>query len=279
LAAPEVTLTASAQVTTQGGMPGGQGAPGEGNGGLGGIGRIRIAADSFSADPAAQLVPSLGTNATGETFVTRFTPELRFDSGPSTVPVGKPSALITVSVQDNEGETYSAPPGGLQLYLSSSAVTGSFLDAAGTSTITSVTVPEGGSTASFRYKDSAAGTRTLTVSDQVGAPDTGFTDAQRAIVPQKIPIGGSVKLTHSRSPHLFKGRVTSSASVCRSSRKVEIRKVGGKVVARPTTRADGTFRVRHRTGGRGRYVASALKKETSAVICKVLTSPRLRVPR
>ena len=67
--------------------------------------------------------------------------------------------------------------GSLTVYLGSSSVGGEFRDDTNpANVITPVVIPDGSSTATFRYSDTAAGTPTITAADQVG-PDSGLTDA------------------------------------------------------------------------------------------------------
>lgn len=277
LAAPSITLGAASEVTARGG-PGGLGLNGGGQGGTGGWGRIRLAADSLSVQVGANTVPTIGTNQVGEAYVTRFTPVFGLSPTPTSVTAGQTSAAITITVTDNDGDGYSAPPAGTLVYLSSSSPTGTFVDGDGAA-ITSVTIPEGSDTATFRYRDSTGGSPTLTASDDTDPTDTGILDAERTITVVKAVVGSSTTLAHKASPHVFKGKVSSASSACRSSRKIEIRKVGGSIVARATTKSDGTYRVAHNKGRRGRYVAKAVRRSTASVICKVSTSSPLRVRR
>ena len=65
------------------------------------------------------------------------------------------------------------------MYLGSSSVGGEFRDDTNPAdVITSVVIPDGSSTATFRYSDTAVGTPTITAADQVG-PETGLTDASQ----------------------------------------------------------------------------------------------------
>jgi hypothetical protein len=279
LAAPVVQVAGTALIDARAGI-GGAGSAQGGNGGSGGIGRVRLAADQLTVEVGAGLWPPIGTNASGETFVTRFDPLIGIPSAPHAFTAGSSSEVIAVVLEDNDATPYEAGPGGLTLYLTTSSSTGTFRDAAGTTTITSIVVPEGSSTASFRYRDSLAGTFTLTVADEASGDDVGLTNKSVPVTVNPKPIAAStVTLRHSISPHVFRGVVKSSRAACRSGRKVVIKKVGGAQVAATTTNTDGSYKVRHRRGGAGRYVARAVRREAASVICSVATSPKLKVAR
>jgi uncharacterized protein (TIGR03118 family) len=106
--------------------------------------------DTFSADYALTVVA--GPPAA-----------VVFSTGAQTITAGVVSAPITVELQDIDGNPAQAGSGGLTLNLQSGSAAGTFLDANG-QPITSITVPQGASTASFKYEDTKAGTPTLTVS-------------------------------------------------------------------------------------------------------------------
>lgn len=92
---------------------------------------------------------------------TNYTATLTFTAGTSqTIGVNQMSNVFTVQATDAFGNiTY-----GLTVNLASSCVTGSFYsDSAGTKQITSITLPANSSSASFYYRDSAWGDRTITV--------------------------------------------------------------------------------------------------------------------
>jgi hypothetical protein len=130
----------------------------------------------------------------------------------------------------------------------------------------------------FRYRDTTAGTFTITVADEASGGDDGLTNKSVPVtVNPKPQITSTATLRHSLSPHVFRGTVKSSHAACRGARKVVVKKVGGAKVAEATTRSDGSFSVRHRRGGAGRYVVQALRKEAASVICTRATSSRLRV--
>src|SRR5206468_1548322 len=73
------------------------------------------------------------------------------------------SSVITVQLQTASSVAVNAGVGGVVVNLSSSATaTGKFWNIAGTTTITSVTIPAGQSSASFRYADTTLGSPVIT---------------------------------------------------------------------------------------------------------------------
>ncbi len=86
-----------------------------------------------------------------------------FSTVAQTNTAGAVSALMTVQLQDADGNPALAGSGGLTLNLHSDSAGGSFLDV-NDQAITTLTVAPGSSTASFEYRDTKAGTPTLTVS-------------------------------------------------------------------------------------------------------------------
>src|SRR5690349_9113336 len=78
-----------------------------------------------------------------------------FASAPLVVPAGATSPAITIQLQDGAGAAAPAGPGGQTVSLSTSSDGGTFLDGAD-APITSVLVPAGASSASFKYTDTVA---------------------------------------------------------------------------------------------------------------------------
>ena len=89
--------------------------------------------------------------------------KLVFLTSPVTTTAGVTSGTITIERQDAAGHPGTA--GAATVSLSSSSGTASFRDVGDASTITTVSILAGGSDASFRYKDTTAGTPLLTVTD------------------------------------------------------------------------------------------------------------------
>ncbi|HET7488444.1 MAG TPA: MBG domain-containing protein, partial [Acidimicrobiales bacterium] len=98
--------------------------------------------------------------------------KLVFTTGAPTISAGQTTGTITVQAQDFTGAALVGPR---TVTLSSTSATGAFKDSAGTTTITSVSIPAGASTASFRYTDTTAGTPTIT------AASSGLASAQQAV--------------------------------------------------------------------------------------------------
>src|SRR5205823_13473558 len=71
----------------------------------------------------------------------------------------------------------AAGAGGLALALSTTSATGAFRSLAD-APITSVTVPAGSSSASFKYRDTAVGSPTITAAE---TPSAGLTDAGQVV--------------------------------------------------------------------------------------------------
>ena len=95
----------------------------------------------------------------------------------------------TVTRKDSFGNLVTA--GSNTFYMYSNSTAGAFYSAAsGGSLITSRTIVDGASTASFWYYDSAVGTWTVTASDNAMAPDgaAGIADASRAVTVSSAPI-------------------------------------------------------------------------------------------
>jgi hypothetical protein len=100
--------------------------------------------------------------------------KLVITSSAMTTTTGTSSGLITVERQDSSGSPI-ANASALTVNLSSSAGTGGFRNAPDTAAITSVSIPSGSSTATFRYRDSAVGRPTIT------ATATGHTSATQTV--------------------------------------------------------------------------------------------------
>ena len=75
-----------------------------------------------------------------------------------------PSSTITVQIQDASGNPVDQAGSTRTVDLATTSAGGSFRDTGDASTITSVTIPVGSSSASFLYRDTVAGSPTITVS-------------------------------------------------------------------------------------------------------------------
>ena len=107
-------------------------------------------------------------------YSSSYMPSLVYTAGSGqSLAAGQISSLVTVQLQDSFGSLTS----GVTFTLSSTSSTGGFYsNQAGTNEISSITILAGSSLGSFYYKDTAAGTPTLTVLSQgVASAITEFT--------------------------------------------------------------------------------------------------------
>jgi hypothetical protein len=88
--------------------------------------------------------------------------KLSFMTASQTLTAGVSSGTITVQRQDASSTPVTI--GSILVTLSSDSPTGIFRDLADSTTITSVTIANGSSTASFKYRDTTAGSPTITAS-------------------------------------------------------------------------------------------------------------------
>jgi hypothetical protein len=98
--------------------------------------------------------------------------QLKITSVPVSVVNGATSSAITVQQRDTAGNPVNAGVGGVAVNLVTDSGTGTFRDAGDTTNITSVAIPSGSSSASFKYKDTTIGTPTITVSATGLTPDS-----------------------------------------------------------------------------------------------------------
>ena len=99
-------------------------------------------------------------------------PKLAFSSAPQTLAAGDISGIITVTVQDNVTSNTT-------INLTTSSNKGTFYnDAAGLNPITLVTINAGSSSASFYFKDTTAGSPTITATESPSQGWTATTQAQ-----------------------------------------------------------------------------------------------------
>src|SRR5262249_25255188 len=88
--------------------------------------------------------------------------QLVFTTAPQSLTAGVTSGTLTVQFSDQFGNPVNPGHGTTSLTLSSTSGTGVFRDTGDTATITSLSIATNQQTASFKYRDSAAGTPTLT---------------------------------------------------------------------------------------------------------------------
>ena len=92
-------------------------------------------------------------------------------------------------------------------------------------------------------------------------------------------VGSRVSVSFSETTHQFKGRVRSSARVCKRNRKVQMFVVrDGPDLKEGSDRTNrrGRYTITH-SGGDGRYYAKALKKVSGNTTCKPKKSRTIEV--
>jgi hypothetical protein len=174
--------------------------------------RLAAAIHDSSTSPAAACVSTCTAALDGaafvdtwQTFRTWSPPALGFSSAPASVTAGVASTPLTVQLQQvGIAQTASADTA---VTLATSSAAGAFSlspDGPWTSTLV-VTVPAGSSSGTFYYRDTSAGTPTLTASTDGRRPGTqsetvtAAAPATLALSPASasIPLGGSQVLTAS----------------------------------------------------------------------------------
>jgi hypothetical protein len=103
-----------------------------------------------------------GSNFGTLTEVAGIADQLVYTTQAQTLTVGQVSETIAFELRDQFGNPVNAGAEGLPVTLDSSSAGGTFLATDGTTVITSVTIASGSSTASFKYKDTLAGSPLLT---------------------------------------------------------------------------------------------------------------------
>jgi hypothetical protein len=114
------------------------------------------------------------------------TPSFVFTTTPQTFSTNAVSGVITVQRQMADGTAMTS--GAITLNLIDNTATGFFRNTADTANITSIAMANGTSTASFRYRDTVAESRTITASL------TGYTSASQpisAVGPSKLVFGSA----------------------------------------------------------------------------------------
>jgi Calcineurin-like phosphoesterase/Bacterial Ig domain len=129
---------------------------------------------------------------------------LSFTTAPQTMTAGATSAAMTVQL--------SGAVGPVAVALTSSASTGVFRDAADTTTITSVTIPAGQTSASFRYRDTAAGNPSVTAAGTAQAGQFTGTQSARQTETVKPSAPSALSLAPASSTIKAGGSVTYTAS-------------------------------------------------------------------
>ena len=136
----------------------------------------------FGSDGLARVSYYDATNNALKLWVEAPAPSVAsyyYSVAPASGTAGSPSSVFTVGAKDTSGNVVSVLTD-TTVYLYSSGAGGIFATSSGGSyTATSVTIPAGGTTADFYYKNNTAGTYTLTASDQTPSPtpDSGIANA------------------------------------------------------------------------------------------------------
>ena len=138
----------------------------------GGIANAIVGGDGSTTDTTSMAATTDSTDA----IVAGPASTLVFATQQQFTPTGQASGTITVMLEDQNGNVAVAGSDGLTFDLSSSSSGGTFLDANG-NPITSVTVAEGQSIASFSYEDTQSGIPTIT------ATGPNFSASQQEILP------------------------------------------------------------------------------------------------
>jgi PKD repeat protein len=169
--------------------------------------QVSIANGAYSATfyykDTAQGTPKITVSAAGyspasTTFIiTGPATQLKFTAGTSqSIYTGQVSSVITVAQQDSSGNGINAAAT-LTVNLTATSTTGAFYNnAQGTGTpITQVTIARGSSSASFYFKDTIAGSSTITASS------TGLTSATTTLtIVQNLVSDGGFDQSGSNSP-------------------------------------------------------------------------------
>jgi VCBS repeat-containing protein len=212
-------------------------------------------------------------------------PQLVFTTAPQLVTAGTASGVMTI-----ERQTAAAIPqtaGALVVNLSSSSAGGAFRNAADTATITTVTIPNGASTVSFRYLDSVAGSPTITIassgytsgtqSETVQLPALVFTSAAQSTTPgastgaitvQRQMAGGSAQTAGSLLVNLSS---TAGSGVFRNS--ADTANITSVTIAAGTSTA--SFRYRDSAGGTPTITAASAGYTSATQTVTVTASPKL----
>jgi hypothetical protein len=124
---------------------------------------------AFPSDTITATDTSKGSTGTSNTFdvVSASATQLVYTVGAAqSITTGTVSSMITVQLQDSNGNPVNAGTGGITVSLTATGTTtGTFWsDSGGTTKITSITIASGANSASFYYSDTTAGSPVLTAS-------------------------------------------------------------------------------------------------------------------
>ena len=104
----------------------------------------------------------VGPNATAA-YAAPPAAKLSFTTTAQSLTAGVTSNMVTIQIQANNGSPVNASSN-VTVTLTKSSSGGLFRNSTDTATITSVTIPTGANSASFKYRDTLAGTATITAS-------------------------------------------------------------------------------------------------------------------
>jgi parallel beta-helix repeat protein len=156
---------------------------------------------------------------------------LGFTTGPQTLTAGVTSGAITLQLQDASGNPVNAGSGGQLVSLSTTSKGGTFLDASG-NPITSVTVPAGASSASFYYRDTAAGAPTL------AASASGLTSASQQ---EAVSAAAASKLVYLTAPFALTAGSTSGTVTVQEQDQYGNATTSAETVSLSSSSASGAF--------------------------------------
>jgi hypothetical protein len=161
--------------------------------------------DMTAGGPIITVASGLGSINQTETVNAAAAAKLVFTTGAQTTVVGQTSGTITVQRQDQFSNPTTLPSGAITVGLSSSSTGGVFRNATDTATISGIQITSGATSADLKYKDSLAGSPTLTGSS------AGVTDAIQTMTVNKAST--TTSLASSANPSVSGQSVTLTATV------------------------------------------------------------------
>jgi VCBS repeat-containing protein len=241
--------------------------------------------DSAAGTPTITAAASGYTAATQTETVTAL-PVLAFTTAPQTTAPNASTNQITIQRQTPGG--VGILTGSLVVNLSTSKSTGMFRNAGDSATITSVTIPAGSSTVSFRYRDSATGSPVITASAGgfVSATQTEtvmalstivFTTTRQLVAPNAV----SGLITIQRQSSSGSGQTSGSLTVqlaTSSSGGQFLNSAGSSVITSitiPSGSSSVSFRYRDSTSGTPTVTASATGYVTGTQAQRVDAAPTI----
>jgi uncharacterized delta-60 repeat protein len=161
-------------------------------------------------------------------------PQLAVSSKPLNLPAGVPAGPVTVTLEDPFGNSLPAGSGGITVTLSSSSSGATFLDASG-NPISTITIPQGSSNATFVYEDTKAGAPLLT------AAATGLASGTQT---EQVNAGLPSAMAFTTSPQTLTAGIPSGSLTLQLFDRfgnVATAGVGGVIVYLSTTSSGGAF--------------------------------------